>query len=105
VVFTSKNVQLGWRGTAHEQLFFEDGLSPSNVGFFKGDGLHTDEDPSEYHMDPTHYDDNLMRKAMKNVNPGHYKLFGNNCQTYADKLRAEYNRLLKLEQLFGPTHQ
>jgi hypothetical protein len=46
-------------------------------------------------MDPMHYDDTIMRQAVKNVNPGKYKLFENNCQTYADSLRAEYNRLKK----------
>jgi len=38
-------------------------------------------------MDPTHYDYKIMRQAVKNLNPGKYKLFGNNCQTYADKLK------------------
>ncbi|MHB8478584.1 MAG: hypothetical protein ACYDBZ_20190 [Steroidobacteraceae bacterium] len=83
---------------AHEQLFFEDGLSPSNLGFFNDDwggGLQSGEDPSQYHMDPFHYDDQAMRQAVKNVDPGSYKLIGNNCQTYADKLRAEYRRLLQ----------
>lgn len=40
-----------------------------------------------------------MRDAVKNVgNPGTYCLIGigkNNCQDYADKLRAEYERLKK----------
>jgi hypothetical protein len=83
---------------AHEQLFFEDGLSPANVGFFNdksGGGLQSGEDQRLYHMDPTHYDDKIMRQAVKNINPGRYRLFGNNCETYADRLRAEYNRLQK----------
>ena len=83
---------------AHEQLFFEDGQSPSNLGFFNdnsGGILRSGEDQSLFHMDPTHYDDKIMRQAVKNINPGKYKLFGNNCQTYADRLRAEYKRLQK----------
>ena len=83
---------------AHEQLFFEDGLNPSNLGFFNDDwggGLQSGENPQLYHMDPQHYDDEVMRQAVQNVDPGSYKLFGNNCQTYADKLKGEYNRLLK----------
>jgi len=83
---------------SHEQLFFEDGQSPSNIGFFNdksGGGLYSGQDQSLYHMDPMHYDDKIMRQAVKNVNPGKYRLFGNNCQTYADSLRAEYNRLAK----------
>jgi RHS repeat-associated protein len=83
---------------AHEQLFFEDGLNPSDLGFFKDDwggGLQSGEDPSQYHMDPVHYDDQVMRQAVKNVDPGRYSLIGNNCQTYADNLRAEYRRLIK----------
>jgi hypothetical protein len=83
---------------AHEQLFFEDGLSPSNVGVFNdswGGGLQSGENPSAYHMDPTHYDDQVMRQAVANVDPGTYSLIGNNCQNYADNLRAEYNRLLR----------
>jgi hypothetical protein len=79
---------------AHEELFFEDGLNPSDVGFFPG-GLQSGEDPSQYHMDPMHYDDAVMRQAVANVNPGEYNLPTNNCQTYGSRLRAEYNRLLK----------
>ena len=88
---------------AHEQLFFEDGLSPSNVGFFNdpsGGGLQSGEDISQYHLDPRHYDDSLLRQAVANVKTGKYKLLGNNCETYADKLRTEYDRLLK--QLLQP---
>jgi hypothetical protein len=88
---------------AHEQLFFEDGLSPSNVGFFNdpsGGGLQSGEDISQYHLDPRHYDDSLLRQAVANVKTGKYKLLGNNCQTYADELRTEYDRLLK--QLLQP---
>ena len=83
---------------AHEQLFFEDGRSPSNLGFFNDDwggGLQSGEDPSAYHMDPVHYDDQVMRQAVANVDPGSYNLIGNNCENYSDKLRAEYKRLRK----------
>lgn len=77
---------------SHEQLFFEDNLSPSNVGFFPG-GLRSGENPSLYQMDPTHYNDAIMRQAVAHVNAGTYNLAANNCQTYGSKLRAEYSRL------------
>jgi uncharacterized protein RhaS with RHS repeats len=86
---------------AHEQLFFEDSRSPSNVGFFPN-GLQSGEDPSQYHMDPTHYDDAIMRQAVANIDPGHYNLGSNNCQTYGAKLRNEYNRLLKSPLFASP---
>jgi hypothetical protein len=91
---------------AHEQLFLEDGRSPSNVGFFSDDwggGLQSGEDPSAFHMDPVHYNDQIMRQAVANVRPGTYNLIENNCQIYADKLKAEYNRLLKTP--LGATYQ
>jgi hypothetical protein len=79
---------------AHEQLFFEDDFSPSNIGFFPG-GLRTGEDPSQYHMDSVHYEDAVMRYAVANVKPGVFNVRSNNCQSYGAALRAEYYRLLK----------
>jgi hypothetical protein len=52
-------------------------------------------------MDGTHYDDALMREALKNVQDGNYSLLGwgpgpkNNGQDWADRLRKEYERLQK----------
>jgi RHS repeat-associated protein len=79
---------------SHEQLFFEDNLIPSNLGFFNTNTLVTETDIRGWHRVPGEYNDCLMRMAVQNVRRGRYHLIGNNCQNYADKLRAEYNRLL-----------
>jgi len=62
---------------SHEQLFFDDDKG-ENLGF-SWDGLF--EEPKEaydkYHMDKKQYDDDLMRKAVKNVKAGDYSVLGN----------------------------
>jgi hypothetical protein len=84
---------------SHEQLFFEDGKSPGNLGFFD-DGL-VKEDPhypkyqDKYQRLGPHYDDELMRKAVERVVPKKYCRIGNNCQDWADQVREEYERLKK----------
>jgi len=88
----------------HEQGFFEDG-SGENTGFFDCEGgKRLSEDPTgkNYVYDDTHYDDTLMREALKNLKDGKFNLFGlfgpkNNCQDWADRLRAEYERLQDLK--------
>jgi RHS repeat-associated protein len=84
---------------AHEQLFFEDGNTPANLGFFP-DGVHSDMYDGTWHKLPREYNDCVMRKAVTQVTPGDYKLFGNNCQTWSDKVREEYNQLI-LEGALG----
>ena len=108
---------------SHEQLFFDDDKG-ENLGF-SWDGLF--EEPKEaydkYHMDKKQYDDDLMRKAVKNVKAGDYSVLGNkigkiiqkaarlfgknfddklvgngkknNCQDWASRVRKEYYRLFK----------
>lgn len=81
---------------SHEQLFFEDGKYPSNIGFM-GDGkLHTEKNPEGYHIENGRYNDCIMRMAANNVRLKPYKLVGNNCQDWAEAVRGEYARLLNL---------
>jgi RHS repeat-associated protein len=95
----------------HEQLFFEDGKSPKNLGFFNSDANgNTDVDGMvrEEITDPKilswackegGYNDCVMRKAVAKVGhsgafgPGTYCLTGehhNNCQDWAAAVRAAY---------------
>lgn len=79
---------------SHEQLFFEDGKSPPNIGFF-GDGtLKTEPNPSGYRCRSGPFNDCIMREAVANTGPlPSYCLFGENCQTWAELVREEYARL------------
>ena len=86
---------------AHEQLIFEDGKSPKDVGYF-GDST-VKEDPGweksrTWVRVPGHYNDCVMRKALESVQPRKYKMRGEghyNCQDYADDLRARYGVLIR----------
>jgi len=81
---------------SHEQLFFEDGKAPSNLGFFDDGKLKHETNPSGYRKKPGHYDDCIMRKAIASAAPPpSYCLIGRNCQTWADNVRKEYKRLEK----------
>jgi RHS repeat-associated protein len=78
---------------SHEQLFFEDGKSPSNIGFFDDGTLKTEPNPTGYRCRSRKYNDCIMRKAVANVGPlSSYCLFGKNCQTWAERVRKEYAR-------------
>ena len=79
---------------SHEQIFFEDGKVPANIGFFSDGELKTESNPQGYRPIPGHSDDCIMRLAVKNVKTGNYHLIGNNCQNWASNVREEYNRLL-----------
>lgn len=86
---------------AHEQLVFEDGKEPRDVGFF-GDGK-VREDPGWrkrwiWRRVPGRYNDCVMRKAVESVSPKNYQMRGDghyNCQDYADDLRARYGVLIR----------
>ncbi len=83
-------------GTAisHEQLFFEDGKSPSNIGFFEDGTLREEPNPTGYRCKSGHYDDCIMRKAVALTPPlPRYCIIGSNCQTWAGHVRTEYARL------------
>jgi RHS repeat-associated protein len=81
---------------SHEHGFFED-ASGGNVGF--GPHGRFTEDPTGrgYRPEGTHYDDARMRRALQNISDGSYSNLlwkkKNNCQDWADRLRAEYRRL------------
>ena len=85
----------------HEQLVFEDGNTPNDVGYF-GDG-RVKEDPGwrksrVWVRVPGRYNDCVMRKVVQHVRPGGYKMCGEghyNCQDYADDLRAKYGELIR----------
>ena len=85
----------------HEQLVFEDGNTPNDVGYF-GDG-RVKEDPGwrksrVWVRVPGRYNDCVMRKVVQHVQPGGYKMCGEghyNCQDYADDLRAKYGELIR----------
>ncbi len=87
---------------AHEQLFYDDdtnvGFFPENRGSFIGPGdvsslEERNIDPAPYNRYGPHYDDEIIKQAVKNVGEGRYCLIGSNCQNWADKVRHEYNRI------------
>lgn len=85
---------------SHEQLFFEDGKSPANIGFFSNGALMEEPNPTGYRCKSGQYDDCIMRKAVANTPPPpNYCLIGQNCQTWAERVRVEYGRLAKDPQV------
>jgi RHS repeat-associated protein len=79
---------------SHEQLIFEDGITPSNIGFFDDGTLKEEPTGLYYHPLPGSYDDCVMRMAIQKVKLSRYRLIGNNCQDWADYVREEYDQLL-----------
>jgi RHS repeat-associated protein len=90
---------------AHQQIFFEDGKSPSNVGFFD-DGIHSDNDrniKTTWIITRTGLKDACLRIAVSRVPPLPYSLFGDkskdieqyNCQDWIDEVLAMYDSLIK----------
>ncbi|MFH1859706.1 MAG: RHS repeat-associated core domain-containing protein [bacterium] len=83
----------------HEHGFFEDECG-GNRGFGP-EGQFSEKDLTKkgYRYDDKHYDDALMREALKNIKDGKYSLLGpnnkNNCQDWVERLRREYDRLEK----------
>jgi RHS repeat-associated protein len=85
---------------AHEQLFFEDGRSPSNIGFFEDGSLKSESNPQGYRCGSGHFDDCVMREAVGKVGTPHpYSLPKYNCQHWADDVRARYRELEKDPQV------
>ncbi|MFH0730747.1 MAG: RHS repeat-associated core domain-containing protein [Pseudomonadota bacterium] len=83
----------------HEHGFFEDG-SGDNVGFFPVGVRSEDPTGRDYRVfDRTHYDDDIMREAIRRVTNGEYSLAGsltqvkNNCQDWAERLREVYHEI------------
>ena len=93
------------REAVHEQLIFEDGKTPSDIGYFGDSTTKTDSvwKRRKWVRVPGRYDDCVMRKAVEMVDPLPYSLLGDkkkgirqyNCQDYADALRNKYNELIK----------
>lgn len=76
------------------KLFFEDNKFPKNLGSFGDSTLKSDPTPNGYRCMPEQFTDCIMRKAVNEVGfPGEYKLFGNNCQTWADSVKEKYKQL------------
>ena len=80
---------------AHEQLFFEDGKLPGNVGFFGDSTRKSENSPSGYRRLPGQYNDCVMRMAAQAASTGKYNLATNNCQSWADRAREQYDNLMK----------
>ncbi len=85
---------------SHEQLFFEDGKNPENIGFFDDGTLKTEPDPTGYRCRSGKYNDCIMRKAVANT-PAlpSYCIVGPNCQKWAARVHEEYRRLEKDPQV------
>ena len=85
---------------AHEQLFFEDGGTPTNLGFFDDNQVRSDTAGISYRQPhSTGWNDCIMRKAVQLVSPRTYKLVDidlhnrgsqYNCQDWADDVRRAY---------------
>ena len=80
---------------SHEQLFFEDGKPPANMGFFGDSKLKTENSLDGYRRLPGQYNDCVMRMAARAANTGTYNLATNNCQSWADRARDQYNKLMQ----------
>jgi RHS repeat-associated protein len=101
---TAQSLNLAY---GHEQLFSEDGKQPASMGFERQGGFWgsfglfpgrqypaKNAPPEEFIFDDAHYSDSIMRRAVANVGYDYnYSLFGNNCQTWADRVKDEYARL------------
>jgi len=102
----SNNPLDDWFNTevSHEQLFFEDGKNPANIGYFEDSKLRTESNPKDYRQVATHYNDCVMRMAASSATAGQYSVIANpfalkpqnNCQDWNDRVRQQYDRLIKI---------
>ena len=110
LVSTLPNSLLSNRAFGHEQIFFEDGKLPSNIGFFNDNTVREDRAnlkkvPYQPGYD-TGWNDCVMRKAAAKLDPAPlpYDLLGNvktgagqyNCQNWAAGVRRAYRALIKV---------
>lgn len=92
-------------GLFHEHIFFEDGKTPANIGFFK-EGICEDKDKylDNYHFFGPHYNDDKMRRAYEKVRDsgkwkpegsgdGGYNLRNHNCHGFVNAVMREYGNL------------
>ena len=90
---------------AHEQLIFEDGGSPTDLGFFMDSMVREDPDwqkSRKWVRTSGHYNDCVMKKAINHVPTPEYKLTGKghyNCQDFADAIRAKYDELISNKRI------
>ena len=76
---------------AHEQLFFEDGLPPSNLGFFDDGQVRPDTSTVGYVPTGGGYNDCIMRKAVTQTPAlAQYCFLCANCQTWASEVKRQY---------------
>ena len=87
---------------SHEELFFEDGKSPANLGFFDDGTVREEKNPQGYRCRSRHFNDCIMRKAVAQTPTKPYCLLGKpgpkekfNCQDWAEEVRKNYARLDK----------
>ncbi len=87
---------------SHEELFFEDGKSPANLGFFDDGTVRQETNPQGYRCRSRHFNDCIMRKAVAQTPTKPYCLLGKpgpkdkfNCQDWAGEVRKNYARLEK----------
>ena len=103
-VVWSPEKELKNRVWAHQHIFFEDGKTPSNIGFFD-DGVHSDSEvnlKAKWFSTRTGLKDSCLRKAVSFVRPLPYSLFGDkekgivqyNCQDWIDDVLSIYDALL-----------
>ena len=99
-------------GIFHEHIFFDDG---TNIGY-TNTGLFSETSNKGYKCSNIHYDDKIMKEAVKNVKArttkkysstknkliennsldfggDNYNVFTNNCQDFATEVEKEYKRL------------
>ena len=89
---------------AHQHIFFEDGKSPRDIGYFE-DGLHGDDAKNikaTWIITRTGLKDACLRKAVSRVRPLPYSLFGDkskeqeqyNCQDWVEEVLNMYDALI-----------
>ena len=88
---------------AHEQIFFEDGEKPSNIGFFNDNTVNpVHEDNPQlfkyYNYRSRKYNDCVLREAVSTAASRSYSLLGDkvnskfNCQEWTSEVRRIYRR-------------
>jgi RHS repeat-associated protein len=105
IPIASHNPLDDWANTeiSHEQIFFEDGKSPSNVGFFNDSTVRSDGSSllSGYRKIRTGYNDCVMRIAVAQTPTKPYSLLGwgklkkFNCQDFAEAVRRKHSELVR----------
>lgn len=86
----------------HKHIFFEDGLTPPNIGFMGPQGLGQDTSGMTFTPLHTGLDDAVMRQAVADVgDPGDYHLIINDCQRYVSRVLDRYFALQNQENAAG----